>query len=90
MAGPILNVLIDLPPTQAYRVATFDALGHASAALGAEVDVRTVATSQIDDALIENPGHGVVVGPGSPYVNPDAVNAVIQSARERGVPLVGT
>ena len=32
----------------------------------------------------------MVVGPGSPYREPDAALDVIGSAREGGVPLVGT
>jgi CTP synthase (UTP-ammonia lyase) len=90
VAAAIINVLIDLPLTQAYRVATLDAVAHADARLEAGVVVRAVATRDIDSALIANPGQGVVVGPGSPYTNPDGVHEVIRSARERGVPLVGT
>jgi CTP synthase (UTP-ammonia lyase) len=33
---------------------------------------------------------GLVIGPGSPYRDAEAVLDAIRSARERGVPLVGT
>lgn len=87
-----INVLIDLPAGQAYHSATLEALDHARAALGAgdDLDVRVVPTATIDRALIADPGHGVVVGPGSPYDEPERVLDVILTARERGVPLVGT
>ena len=83
--GPTITVLMDLPPEQAYHRATVAALGHAADALGVAVDVRVVTTDAIG-AL----GHGVVIGPGSPYRDPMAVESVIRQARERGVPLVGT
>lgn len=87
-----VNVLIDLPPGQAYHSATTAALGHAadSLGLGGRVDVRVVPTATIDDAFVADPGHGVLVGPGSPYDAPDGVLRVVLTARERGVPLVGT
>ena len=80
-----ITVLMDLPPSQAYHQATVAALGHAADALGVGVDVRVVTTDAIG-AL----GDGVVIGPGSPYREPMAVENVIRQARERGLPLVGT
>jgi hypothetical protein len=55
-----------------------------------EPEVRIVSTRSIGPALIRDPGAAVVVGPGSPYRNPDGVHDVVRTARERGVPLVGT
>ena len=49
-----------------------------------------VPTDTIQSRLIADPGAAVVVGPGSPYRNRDGVLAVIRSAREKGIPLVGT
>jgi CTP synthase (UTP-ammonia lyase) len=88
----VVNVLMDLPPGQAYHSATMDALDHAATAAGLAdgIDVRVVRTAAIDGALIDDPGHGVVVGPGSPYDAPERVLDVILSARERGIPLLGT
>ncbi|MEM9562158.1 MAG: hypothetical protein AAGA93_06060 [Actinomycetota bacterium] len=85
-----ISVLIDLPTEQAYHAAMLTALDHAIVAGDRPVDVRVVPTATIDDALIADPGDGVVVGPGSPYDEPERVLEVILGARERGVPLVGT
>ena len=81
---------MDLPRGQGYARATEEALSHALVQVGGAMSVRVVPTAAIDEALITSPGAGVVVGPGSPYGNPEGVLAVIRSARERGVPLVGT
>ncbi len=85
-----ISVLIDLPAEQAYHAATVTALDHAIVAGGHRADVRVVPTATIDDAVVADPGDGVVVGPGSPYDEPERVLEVILGARERGVPLVGT
>jgi CTP synthase (UTP-ammonia lyase) len=90
VAAGVVNVLIDLPSTAGYRVATLDAIAHADRHLDTGLAVRVIPTAQIDTKLIADPGAGVVVGPGTPYDNPEAVHDVIRSARERGVPLVGT
>jgi CTP synthase (UTP-ammonia lyase) len=86
-------VLIDLPEGQAYHAATIAALRHAADQAGLKTDIRVVPTDQIDDdvfARLGGPGTAVVIGPGSPYRDPDAAHEVIRLARERGVPLVGT
>ena len=83
--APTITVLLDLPPAQAFHRATVAALDHAVRASGAAVDVRVVRTDAIGDL-----GHGVVIGPGSPYRDPGAAEQAIRSARERGLPLVGT
>ncbi len=88
--SPVITVLIDLAPEQRYHAATLAALEHASARLGAAVDVRMVPTDTIDGQLIADPGAAVVVGPGSPYRDQEAVHAVVRTAREKGIPLVGT
>lgn len=87
-----VNVLMDLPAGQAYHSATLEGLDHAAAALGLghRLEVRVVPTATIGRELVDDPGHGVVVGPGSPYESPERVLDVILTARERGVPLVGT
>ncbi len=90
MPAPAITVLIDLPPEQAYHAATVAAIRHAASTLGVEPEVRVVTTDTIGPSLIRDPGAAVVVGPGSPYRNPDAVHEVVRAARERGVPLVGT
>jgi CTP synthase (UTP-ammonia lyase) len=80
-----ITVVMDLPPAKASHRYTVDALEHAIAALG--VDVSFVVTGS--DA-VGSLGDAVVIGPGSPYRDPAAAEAVIQEARERGLPLVGT
>ncbi|HKA50672.1 MAG TPA: hypothetical protein VKK19_13870 [Candidatus Dormibacteraeota bacterium] len=90
MRLPVISVLIDLAPDQEYRAATLAALEHASERHSADVELRVVATDTIDRRLVADPGAAVVVGPGSPYRNPEAVLEVVRSARERGIPLVGT
>ena len=87
-----INILMDLPAGQAYHSATVRGLEQAAASRGLaeRVDLRVVPTATIDRALTEEPGDGVVVGPGSPYDSPEKVLDVIRTARERGVPLVGT
>lgn len=90
MPALTVNVLIDLPPARPYHAATLAALEHAAAAIGLDPDIRVVPTATIDRALVREPGAAVVVGPGTPYRDPEAAHEVVRSARERGVPLVGT
>lgn len=83
-------LVIDLPDGARYHAATVDAIGHAANGLGFAVDLR-VTTSDSPSLRTELAGSGgVVIGPGSPYRDERAVWDVIRSARERGVPLVGT
>lgn len=91
MRSLVVSVLIDLPPDHRYHAATLAALRHASEHRAAPIEIRVVPTDAIGDIdLVASPGSAVVVGPGSPYSEPEAVHEVIRAARERGVPLVGT
>lgn len=83
-------ILFDRHVARRYADATIAAVAHAVSRLGVAVPLRELPTAAIDASVIAHPGAGVVVGPGSPYDNPDGVLAVIRTARERGVPLVGT
>jgi CTP synthase (UTP-ammonia lyase) len=86
-----VSVLMDLTPDRRYHAATLAALSHASEQVATRVEVRVVPTDTIRDVdQLAAPGSAVVVGPGSPYRDPEAVHGVIRAARERGVPLVGT
>jgi CTP synthase (UTP-ammonia lyase) len=85
-----VSVLLDRQVAGQYDAATVDALGHAQRWLGPAVEIRLIPTGTIDKDLILRESAGVVIGPGSPYDNPDGVLAVIRSAREKGLPLVGT
>ncbi len=81
----VITVLMDLPADNDSHRFTVDALDHAIAALDAPVSVRVVHTDAVDDL-----GDGVVIGPGSPYLDAAAAEHAIQTAREKGLPLVGT
>jgi len=89
MSAIAIGVLIDLPETQPYFVATLAALEHAANARSLDVDVHVLRTDQIGDATAL-PYAALVIGPGAPYRAQDAVHSAIRSARERGIPLVGT
>jgi len=87
----VVSVLIDLPAEHPYHRATLNALQHASTHHGLTPEVRVMGTDAIEDVdEVVGPGTAVVIGPGSPYRNQDAAHGVVQAARERGVPLVGT
>jgi CTP synthase (UTP-ammonia lyase) len=88
--APLISLLIDLAPGQQYHAATLTALEHASERQRVLVEVRVVPTETIDRRVVADPGTAVVIGPGSPYRNPDGVLEVVRSARERGIPLVAT
>ena len=91
MRAVVVTVLIDLPTDHRHHRATVEALEHASAARGAPVEIRVLPTDTIHDACrIATPGSGVVIGPGSPYRDPEAVLEVVRKAREENIPLVGT
>ena len=81
-----ITVVIDTPPDSEHHVATLAALAHA----GAAGPVEVIRTPDITDEFIATFDGGVVIGPGAPYDRPDRAEEVIRSARERGVPLVGT
>lgn len=84
-----VTVLMDLPPDRPYHQATLAALAHAAAA-GWAARTTVVPTDAIGGRAADALGDAVVVGPGSPYRDAEAVFGVIGSARERGVPLLGT
>jgi len=85
-----IALLIDSAPDAPYHAATVQALGHAADALGLAIGIVALHTdlpslrSEIDTAA------GVVIGPGSPYRDEHAVWDAVRTARERGLPLVGT
>ena len=85
-----VTVLIDRAVAGRYADTTIAALTHAVEHAGIALPVGELPTRGIDRSFIDDPGAGVVIGPGSPYDDPGAVVEVVRSARERGVPLVGT
>jgi CTP synthase (UTP-ammonia lyase) len=87
----VVSVLIDLPPAHRYHQATLEAIRHASDQLAIPTEIRVVPTDSIPPLeQVVSRGSAVVVGPGSPYSDQDAVHSCIAAARENGVPLVGT
>ncbi|HZT67247.1 MAG TPA: hypothetical protein VFA11_15765 [Acidimicrobiales bacterium] len=88
--APEALVLIDRHVAGRYADATVEALHHAAGHLGVDLAVREIPTAAVERSLLAAPQRGVVVGPGSPYENPEGVLGLIRDARERGVPLVGT
>lgn len=85
-----IALLIDSPPDARYHVATVEAIDHAAQALGVPVDLRVTRTDSTALPADLRSIDGVVIGPGSPYRDEQAVWDAVRSARERGVPLVGT
>jgi CTP synthase (UTP-ammonia lyase) len=84
-----IAVLIDLPEAHPYFLATLAALDHAAAASALDVRQLVIRTDGLEDRAVCRAA-AVVVGPGSPYRDPDAVHSAIRTAREQGIPLVGT
>ena len=81
----VITVLMDLPSETPVHQFTIAALDHAIAVLDTHVEVVVSRTDEI--GLL---GDAVVIGPGSPYRDPVATEAVIKSARAGRIPLVGT
>jgi CTP synthase (UTP-ammonia lyase) len=89
--GVVVTVLIDLPASHRFHRATLAAIGHAAEVRGIEIELRVVPTDTIRDASrIAAATAAVIIGPGSPYRDPDAAHEVVRQAREGNVPLVGT
>lgn len=83
-----ISIVFDLPEANESRRFTVDALGHAAAALGDAVTIEVVRTAELAGG--RPTGDGVLLGPGSPYDSPAAVEALATRARAEGFPLVGT
>ena len=91
MRAPVVSVLIDLPADHRYHRASLRALRHAADHLRMSVEIRAVTTDAIRTTPdLTTQGSAILVGPGSPYRDPDAVVDCIGAARKNGVPLVGT
>jgi CTP synthase (UTP-ammonia lyase) len=87
----VVTVLIDLPADHRFHLATLAAIAHASEYREIPIEVRVVPTDTIRDTSRVTAGaSAVVIGPGSPYRDPEAANEVVREVRERNVPLVGT
>ncbi len=75
------------------HAATGAALAHSAALLGSKLDVRWVATDQVEPAIGRGEFsnvQGLWIAPGSPYRSLSGALAAIRFAREQGCPLLGT
>lgn len=79
----------DLSSTAPLGVATEAAVIHSAARLPAKVETRWCSTADLGEATIAN-CHGIWIAPGSPYRDMAKVIWVIQQARERKIPCLGT
>ncbi len=78
-----IAVIMDGGPERA--AATIDGLVAAGAAAR---DVQVLPTTELDPSL--GAFAAAVIGPGSPYDRMEPVLEAIRTAREKGLPLVGT
>ena len=85
-----IDIVFDVPEQTPYYQPTIEAVQHASSFLDVDATISVVRTDTIDDGYFETMPDAVVIGPGTPYTVPSAAERVILTARERGVPLVGT
>ena len=65
-----INLYFDPNPELESHTSTVAALGHATASMQ-DVEFSVIPTAEITPALVANPGDGVVIGPGTPWENPE-------------------
>ncbi|MBF8194137.1 CTP synthase [Nonomuraea sp. K274] len=88
-----LHVVVvgDRDPAFPPHPATDDALRHAAAHLGVGVDVRWLATEQLESGLAGvKSADALWCAPGSPYRSLPGALAALRYGREHGVPTLGT
>ena len=85
-----IDVVFDVPATSPYHRQTVEAVRHAGTGANVDVEVNVVTTPEVNDRYLSSLPDGVVIGPGTPYEVPDGAETVVRTARERGLPLVGT
>ncbi|MCK2213469.1 hypothetical protein MF672_006630 [Actinomadura sp. ATCC 31491] len=84
-------VIGDRDPAFRPHAATDDALAHAAAHLGVELDVRWLPTEPLASGLAEVAAADVLwCAPGSPYRSLAGALAALRHGREHGVPTLGT
>ena len=86
----MIRIVFDKQPGEPFYAETVASVEHAIAAVDAELRLEVVRTGEVTDELIADPDGGLFIGPGTPFEHPDRAEALIRSARERGVPLVAT
>lgn len=86
-----IGVIGEHDPANETHVATDDALGHAAATLGLEVDATWVSTADVTESGgAVGRFDGLLIAPGSPYRSLDGALRAIEHARRTDVPLLGT
>jgi hypothetical protein len=69
----VVTVLVDLPTDDRYHRATLAAIGHAAEVRGIAIELRVVPTDTIRDASrVAAATSAIIIGPDSPYRDPDA------------------
>ncbi|MEU7746474.1 hypothetical protein [Nonomuraea sp. NPDC049158] len=87
----IVAVVGDFDPTFPTHTATNDALRHASAELGIEIEVQWQATEPLEqDLSAVHAADALLCAPGSPYRSLNGAVAALRHGREQGVPTLGT
>jgi CTP synthase (UTP-ammonia lyase) len=91
--APSLRVAVigDHDPAFAPHAATDDALQHAAACLGLDVEVRWLPTEPLERDLSDvRAADALWCAPGSPYRSLTGALAALRHGREHGVPTLGT
>ena len=84
----VIGIIGDYNPKYPTHVATNEAFTHVASPLPFEWVPTATINEDADDQLSRFAG--LLIAPGSPYVNMNGTLRAIQFARERKVPLTGT
>ncbi len=93
MRSVLIAIVGDFNAANQSHVATNDAIGHSSAALGLTVEPRWIATEDLahpDGSKKLLVFGGLWIAPASPYKSMIGALSAIRLAREQGIPLLGT
>lgn len=90
--GIRIAVIADFNPDSKSHVATNEAIQHSARKLGQDVRADWLHTSTLSESQFaaDDQYSGIWIGPGSPYADMEGVLQVIRTARENGIPLLGT
>lgn len=86
---PRVAIIGEFTPTFRPHIATNAAIEHSVAALGSDLAADWISAADAHTGLFDEYA-GIWVAPGSPYKSLDRAVAMIQYARERGYPCLGT
>ena len=85
-----IAVVGDYQPDHETHPATTAAVSHAGEHLGLVTETRWIATPDVDSGAALRTVDGVWIAPGSPYKSLEGALTAICTARENGIPLLGT